>query len=183
MTEEIGEWLNCVVDNDYEIYSEFPYPIRRKGRDRIIKDTMRVDGYVCCRLNSKTYLKHRVIGQQFIDNPDNLSQVDHINHNRADNRIENLRWVSHSENMRNISGYRQQYTYIDKLPETAEPLDVYNGHEFDGLFIDYENQKLYLFNDIKYRELTLLPNHDAIRYAALDVAKHCRFLSHKVLFG
>ena len=41
MAEESGEWLECVVDNDYEIFSEYPYPIRRKGKERIIKEWLR----------------------------------------------------------------------------------------------------------------------------------------------
>jgi hypothetical protein len=37
----------------------------------------------------------------FIPNPDNLSDVDHINQDRLDNRLENLRWVTHKDNGRN----------------------------------------------------------------------------------
>ena len=71
MTEETGEWLECVVNNDYEIFSEYPYPIRRKGSDKVVKE--RIDpncGYVLCSLNAKGYRKHRLIAQQFIPNPD-----------------------------------------------------------------------------------------------------------------
>ena len=44
---------------------------------------------------------HRYIAEQLIPNPNNLEQVDHINRIRDDNRVENLRWVSRHENMRN----------------------------------------------------------------------------------
>ena len=153
MTEATGEWLECVVDNDYEIYSEFPYPIRRKGSDKVIKESIYHD-YVDCCLNCRIFKKHRIIVQQFItnDDPEHKTQVDHINHNRADNRVENLRWVSVSENNKNKAGYAgRKYIFIDELPETAEQLTAYNGYEFAELFIDHENQKLYVFNGIRYR--------------------------------
>ena len=38
MSEE-GNWHECVCDNDYEINDAYPYPIRRKGSDRIIKES------------------------------------------------------------------------------------------------------------------------------------------------
>lgn len=41
---------------------------------------------------------HRLIAISFIPNPDNKSQINHINGNPLDNRIENLEWVTDSEN-------------------------------------------------------------------------------------
>ena len=186
MTEEQGEWLECVVDDDYLIWSEYPYPIKKKGNDRIIKEKANNEGYICCSLNCKTYKKHRIIGFQFIDNddPEHKTQIDHINHNRADNRIENLRWVSASENMKNRAGLNgHTYTYLDELPETAEPLDAYDGYEFDGLWIDNVNQKLYLFNGVKYRELVSTRKRGNICYNVWDIENKQRKLLHKVLFG
>ena len=184
MTDQIiGEWIECVVDKDYEIYSAFPYPIRRKGSDRIIAEWYNKDGYVQCVMNDRKYLKHRVIAQQFIPNPNNLPEIDHINHNRADNRIENLRWCSRSENMRNISvknGY--QYTFIDELPETAEPLEFYGNHEFDGLWIDYASQKLYVETTNKYRELRLNIQKQRWLYYAYDREGKRIMLYHSKLF-
>ena len=182
---ETGEWLECVIDNGYEIWSEYPYSLKRKGSDKIINEhILKRDGYVQCFLNRKPYQKHRIIASQFIPNPNNLSEVDHINHNRADNRIENLRWVSHSDNGKNkTSNKGYHYTYFEELPESAEPLDFYNDHEFDGLFIDYENQKLYVFNDIKYRELLPCHNNGSVMYHVKDIANKWTYLYHKVLFG
>lgn len=48
-----------------------------------------------------TYTLHRVIAKAFIQNPLNLPCIDHINTIRTDNRIENLRWVSHQQNCNN----------------------------------------------------------------------------------
>ena len=47
---------------------------------------------------------HRLLAQHFIpnDDPINKPYIDHRNGKKADNRLCNLRWVSHAENMYNI---------------------------------------------------------------------------------
>jgi hypothetical protein len=41
---------------------------------------------------------HRIIAQTYIENPLGLSEIDHLNDIKDDNRVENLEWVSHQEN-------------------------------------------------------------------------------------
>ena len=49
----------------------------------------------------KDCLIHRLVAEAFIPNPLGLKDVDHIDGNKSNSRVENLRWVSHKENCNN----------------------------------------------------------------------------------
>ena len=55
--------------------------------------------YVDLYENGKSHKRpiHRLLAEQFIDNPENKPTVDHKNGNRLDNSLKNLRWASYSE--------------------------------------------------------------------------------------
>jgi hypothetical protein len=44
---------------------------------------------------------HRLVALAFLPNPENKACIDHIDNNRGNNNIENLRWATHQENNRN----------------------------------------------------------------------------------
>lgn len=56
---------------------------------------------VCLKYQGKrkTFKVHRLVAQAFIPKPNNYNEINHINHNRADNRVENLEWTTHVKNM------------------------------------------------------------------------------------
>ena len=64
--------------------------------------------FVACKDGERRTIKiHRLVALAFIPNPDSLPVVDHINGDRSDNRVENLRWVTHSENSNNLWMHRR----------------------------------------------------------------------------
>jgi len=59
------------------------------------------DGYIAIGISGRVFYAHRLVWMYVhAEWPD---QIDHINHDRSDNRIENLRSVSHLENGMNQS--------------------------------------------------------------------------------
>ena len=87
---------NYLIYNDGRVYNKrtnkFMISSNHKGYRRL-----RLTG------NGKrpSLLIHRLVAIHYILNTDNKKCVDHINRDKADNRVENLRWVSHLENMSN----------------------------------------------------------------------------------
>lgn len=68
----------------------------------ILKQRTNYKGYNLVGLGKgDTKVVHRLVAEAFIPNPDGKPCVDHINTVRDDNRVENLRWVTYSENNNN----------------------------------------------------------------------------------
>ncbi len=56
--------------------------------------------FVCLRKNgvARNELVHRLVAQSFIPNPIDCKVVNHIDGDKSNNRLENLEWITHSEN-------------------------------------------------------------------------------------
>ena len=153
-------FVTCVVDADYQIFTEFPFQIRRKSNKRIIAENINnTKWYICCYLNRKQYLKHRIIAQQFIPNPENKPFIDHINRIKTDNRIENLRWVFASENSKNKSSdHGKDFEYFDEINEDSMEVREYAGHQLEDYYYDDQTDAFYFWNGMQFRKLTVCYN-------------------------
>ncbi|CAL6082180.1 Conserved_hypothetical protein [Hexamita inflata] len=120
------------------------------------------------------YHVHRLIALTFIENPDNLPLVDHKNRNKQDNRVENLRWVTQSDNSRNRkSSNNIIYEYFNELPDEENCIEFqcYNNYQFGHYFINTETLEMYYDTDYQFRKLYL--NKDN-RYCLRDINNNRR---------
>ena len=168
---EVVEFVPLLNHDDYEILTVYPFTIRRRDNHYVVKESIQSNGYVYVCLNKKQYSKHRLIAIQFIPNPNNYDEIDHINHDRSDNHIKNLRWISGSDNCRNRTSHNGvQYKYVDTIPDDAIVVNDYETTYERHEFVDYYfyNNKFYFYNGIQYRELYINETkHDGSKYVCL----------------
>lgn len=68
----------------------------------VMKPALDGSGYYRTVMDGKTVRVHRVVAQTWIKNPLKKPQVNHIDHDRTNNRIDNLEWVTKAENVEHM---------------------------------------------------------------------------------
>ena len=71
----------------------------RRGAPYPLKVCRTNSGYQVVGVSGSAQLVHRMVAETWIDNPNRYRDVNHINGDKSDNRVENLEWVTHSQNM------------------------------------------------------------------------------------
>jgi hypothetical protein len=102
------------IDANYEISDNGWVLSKRNGIILKPRDDQR--GYLGVNLgqgSGRSKKIHQLVARAFIPNPENKPVVDHINGNRYDNRVENLRWATYKENANNTAYTRWLLGHLD----------------------------------------------------------------------
>lgn len=124
---ENEQWIECYFSNQYEVSNLGR--VRNRKTKIIQKGTINSEGYHIVSIGNKNYRTHRVILQSWnprIDFED--LTVDHINGKRADNRLENLRWISMEDNtlamLNNRAKFQKELTRLLESHTYDEILEI-----------------------------------------------------------
>ena len=143
-----------IEDFDYEINSQGE--VRRISNKKVKKSHIRKSGYVsvqlCLNTIKRSFYLHRLLATYFIPNIDNKQFVNHINGIKHDNRLCNLEWVSHSENM--IHGFKNG---LCKPHNRLKDLQKEMSENKKKKVYHYNSNKelLHVFNSVKESEQLL----------------------------
>ena len=69
-------------------------------KGQILKQRIGRNGYMRVLLCGKDYYTHRLVAEAFIDNNNNLPQVNHKDEDKSNNHVDNLEWCTHEYNIR-----------------------------------------------------------------------------------
>jgi hypothetical protein len=96
------------IIKDYEGYAVSNFGnVKYNTSGRIINQHINKNGYCQVSLTnddnkSKNFKIHRLVGLAFIPNPENKPCIDHIDNNKLNNNVDNLRWATFTENNQNM---------------------------------------------------------------------------------
>jgi hypothetical protein len=89
------------------------------GKDKELIKSKSSNGYLFVRLclngKAKTELIHRLVAEYFLNNENNLPQVDHINEDKYNNNVENLQWITSKENTRKSQSIKVYQKTLDGI--------------------------------------------------------------------
>ena len=118
--------------------------VRNIDTGKVLKTQKNRYGYYLVSLRKvgiKQTLKiHRLVALHFIPNPENLREIDHINQDKANNSISNLRWISRSNNNRNrpkkqnTSSKFMGVSFHKGAGKYRAEIRINNKHKYIGLY-------------------------------------------------
>ena len=145
----------------------------KNNKNKLVKPNISNWGYYRVSLSKKGVKKyyriHRLVGIAFIENPENKPEIDHIDRNKLNNNLSNLRWAFSFENVRNVNKrdntsstykgvsyrkdngkWRSRIRINNKLISLGEyENEVDAGLSYNKYIIDNNLQEYFILNNIQ----------------------------------
>jgi len=148
---EIQGYPNYLIYEDGRVYN--------KKYKRYLKPGLGTHGYPHVHLyndkKNELYLLHRLVGIHYLPNPDNLPTIDHIDRNKLNNHVSNLRWADMKTQRSN------QKTYKTRCDNTSGHSNIY-----------YDKSRKKWRWQYKGKAKRLNTKRDALCYKFIMILKH-----------
>lgn len=136
--EEI--WKHITGYEDYMISNLGRVKSLKNGKEKILRPGIQSSGYLCVTLYKNTkkkhYLVHRLVGETFLENPDNLPCINHKDEVKTNNSVDNLEFCSYQYNL----------TYADKHLKYARKVGYYKDGKLIKVYDAIQDVKKDGFN-------------------------------------
>jgi hypothetical protein len=106
------EYTQYLITRDGQCYS--------KISNKWLKPCLNSQGYDRFWIKNKRYFAHRLVAQTYIPNYSELPCIDHIDRNRKNNKVENLRWITESKNCLNRPVHKNNKLGIKNISKTNQ---------------------------------------------------------------
>lgn len=137
--------------------------------------------------NSKVVKVHQLVAKAFIPNPDSKSEIDHIDTNRTNNCVDNLRWVTRKENLNNplttlnsIKAQRKVMKPVVQMTKEGYFKQIYRSQAYAGKMNGKSQTLIYAYCNKKANcpsgdKWELLENIDFL--SDLPIVGRCSYIS------
>lgn len=101
----------------------------KKGK--ILKPSVGTHGYyyliLCVNSKQRVETVHRLVAKAFISNIENKKQVNHIDENKLNNKVDNLEWVTQQENLTYGNVHNRKYKKVSMFSKGGKKLEEFNS--------------------------------------------------------
>lgn len=155
-------WKTIEGYTDYQISNYGKIKSFKYNKEKILKHSLDSDEYsliiLCSNKNKFTKTIHRLVANAFINNPDNKPQVNHKDGNKQNNNVDNLEWVTISENI--IHAYKNNLKTQQGISNTNCKLSENEVLTIHGLYLSGMTQSIIseLYN-IPQQHVSLIVNN------------------------
>jgi hypothetical protein len=113
-------WLSMIDDDRYDISDDGQIRNAETGRILKLRDT---NGYKACHITrdgrTACYMVHRMVAKAFLPMIEGKNVVDHVDRDKTNNSVQNLRWTDTSTNNRNRSRFHSKTDGLHNITQTG----------------------------------------------------------------